>query len=208
MFNTVTATAAEAAAPRAGDDIIVKADVVMNRAFTVTGRPDTVWPWIEQLGKGRAGWYLPSRLEAVMTRGRRASRAINAQWLNLHVGDVIADYGGRNATFTVARISPPNVLVYQSTRGRVDLSWSITLIHVPVLDQTRVLLRLRLAPVRRKWRANTLGELLDVVTVAGLAAGLRERLNTVEPTATNPQVSLLVDAPSASIRPAFRNHSA
>jgi hypothetical protein len=35
---------------------------------------------------------------------------------------------------------------------------------------------LRLGPVRRPWLARTGGELLDVLTIAGLAAGLRERL--------------------------------
>jgi hypothetical protein len=35
---------------------------------------------------------------------------------------------------------------------------------------------LRLAPVRRPWLAHTAGEALDVLTIAGMAAGLRERL--------------------------------
>jgi hypothetical protein len=37
-------------------------------------------------------------------------------------------------------------------------------------------LRLRLPPVRRRWLALTGGELIDALTVAGLAAGLRERV--------------------------------
>jgi hypothetical protein len=41
--------------------------------------------------------------------------------------------------------------------------------------RTRVCLRLRLNPVRRRQLAR-LGELVDVRTVAGMAAGLRERL--------------------------------
>lgn len=41
---------------------------------------------------------------------------------------------------------------------------------------TRVHLRLRLGPVRRKWLANSVGEVFDLVTIAGMAAGLRERL--------------------------------
>jgi hypothetical protein len=43
---------------------------------------------------------------------------------------------------------------------------------------TRVHLRLRLAPVRRVWLAETVGEFFDAVTVAGMAAGLRERLRS------------------------------
>jgi hypothetical protein len=37
-------------------------------------------------------------------------------------------------------------------------------------------LRLRLAPVKRPWLANTAGERLDRLTVAGMAAGLIERV--------------------------------
>jgi hypothetical protein len=45
-------------------------------------------------------------------------------------------------------------------------------------ERTRVHLRLRLGPVRRKWLAGTAGEFVDFLTIAGLAAGLRERLVT------------------------------
>ncbi len=42
--------------------------------------------------------------------------------------------------------------------------------------QTRGFLKLRMAPVQRMWLAKTAGELLDRLTVTGMAAGLRERL--------------------------------
>jgi hypothetical protein len=43
-------------------------------------------------------------------------------------------------------------------------------------DRTRVHLRFRIAGVRRVWLLRTGGELADLLTVAGLAAGLRERV--------------------------------
>ena len=42
--------------------------------------------------------------------------------------------------------------------------------------RTRVLLRLRMAPIRRVRLARTVGELFDALTIAGLAGGLRERM--------------------------------
>jgi len=91
---------------------------------------------------------------------------------------VIPDYGGRHETFQVAEIRRPSVLVYRSSRGSTDVTWSLTLEPAPGTGPgaTRVFLRLRLSPVRHRWLANTAGELLDLLTVAGLAAGLRERL--------------------------------
>ncbi len=175
----VDATLPEIWASRPGDDLVDPADVVMDRGFDVPAAPSEVWPWLVQLGKRRAGWYLPRRLERFVPSGNRAARSIGARWQTLAVGDVIPDYGGRDATFTVAAIDPPSSLVYRSRRGRMDVSWSITL--SPMATGTRVHLRLRLGPVRRRWLATTVGELFDLLTIAGMAAGLRERVRDAQP---------------------------
>lgn len=176
MFPSVAATAAEQAEPRPGDELVAPADVVMDRGFTVAGRPETVWPWIVQLGKQRAGWYLPRAVERLLPH--RALRHVDQRWQRLAPGDVVPDYGGRHETFTVVTIDPPSVLVYRSRRGRTNVSWSIVL--RPDGGRTRVLLRLRMGPVRRVWLAGTAGGFFDLVTVAGVAAGLRERLSGPE----------------------------
>jgi hypothetical protein len=164
-----------------GDDLVDPADVVMDRAFTVPGTPEQVWPWVEQLGKGRAGWYLPRRLERLVPPSRRAARRVDGRWLGLVVGDRIPDYGGRHEYFEVAEIDRPRHLVHRSQRGRMRLSWAIAL--DPVAEggasraaATRVRLRLRLTPVRRRRLAESVGEWFDGLTIAGMAAGLRERL--------------------------------
>lgn len=175
MFGSVAATPDECAADRAGDAIVAPADVVMDRAFTVPAPPTDVWPWLTQLGKQRAGWYLPRHVERLLPRSRRAIRHLDSRWTEPRVGDVIPDYGGRDETFEVAEIEAPTSLVYRSQRGRTHLTWSITLASAPGAT-TRVLLRLRLAPVRHRRLATTLGEFVDALTIAGMAAGLRERL--------------------------------
>jgi hypothetical protein len=172
------ATAAEVAAPRAGDDVVPEADVVMDRGFDLDAAPADVWPWIVQLGKGRAGWYLPAAVERLVPRSRRAAREVLTRWQGLAVGDVIPDYGGTDATFEVVQVDAPHTLVYRSTRGHTDVSWAITLTaREPSHEQgTRVHLRLRLGPVRRVQLVEIVGGLFDALTVAGMAAGLRERL--------------------------------
>jgi hypothetical protein len=177
MFNSVVASDAEKSAGRPGDGLVDPADVVMDRAFTVHARPDMVWPWLVQLGKERAGWYLPRAIDRFLPRSRRAARSLNPAWLRLRAGDSIPDYGGRNATFQVAQISPPAALVYRSRRGRISLTWSLTLESVSgEPGWTRVFLRLRMTPVRHPLLARTAGGLIDLLTVAGMAAGLAERL--------------------------------
>ncbi len=173
-FAAVAPTAAETAAPRPGDELLPDADVVMDRAFTVAASPVEVWPWIAQLGKGRAGWYLPERLERLLPRRNRASRTVEERWQHLDVGDVIPDYGRRDDTFTVAAIDAPHTLLYTSRRGHTDVTWSITLTAQD--GATRVALRLRLGPVEHVRLSTTVGGLFDLLTIAGMAAGLRERV--------------------------------
>lgn len=180
-FGSIAATAQERAASMPGDDVLA-ADVVMDRGFTVPGPPAAVWPWIAQLGKGRGRWYLTRRVERLVPRGGRGLRHIDPRFQTLETGDVVPDYG-RDETFTVIEVDAPRLLVYYSERGRLAVTWFITLTPTGTgpdrttdSEQTRVRLRLRLAGVRRTWLVRTGGELIDLLTVAGMAAGLEERL--------------------------------
>jgi len=170
----VAPTPEEVARPLPGDDLVPHATTVMDRAFTLPAAPPEVWPWLVQLGKRRAGWYLPRRVEWCLPRTRRAVRHVDDRWQGLAVGDVIPDWGGREETFTVALIDPPRALVHTSRRGRTDVSWALCLAGEGAA--TRLHLRLRLGPVRHPRLVGTAGELVDLLTVLGLAAGLAERL--------------------------------
>jgi hypothetical protein len=178
LFDSVRATPEEMAKPLPGDDLLPDPDVVMDRAFSLPSPPGLVWPWLVQLGKQRAGWYLTRRIERAIPPSRRASRRVETRWQQLRVGDVVPDYGGRHETFTVARLEAPDHLVYTSTRGHTEVTWAIVLTPYDErgIAATRVQLRLRLHPVKRTWLAGAVGEPFDALTVAGMAAGLAERL--------------------------------
>ena len=178
MFASVAPTPYDVRRPLPGDDLVPDADVVMDRAFDLDVPPERVWPWFVQLGKRRAGWYLPRSVERWVPRGRRALRRLDESLLGLGVGDVIPDWGGRDASFEVALLDPPHALVHTTQRGHTRGSWAIVLEPTDLrrAEGTHVQLRLRLAPVRHPKLADTLGGLMDAATVAGLAAGLRERV--------------------------------
>jgi hypothetical protein len=175
VFGSVAASLDDVRRALPGDDLVPDADVVMDRAFDLSAPPEAVWPWFVQLGKRRAGWYLPWAVERFLPVSRRALRHLDPALLaEARVGHVIPDWGGRDATFEIAVLEPPRALVHTTRRGRTDGSWAIVLTPVP--DGTHVQLRLRLSPVQRLWLAHTVGEGIDAATVAALAAGLRERV--------------------------------
>ncbi len=51
------ATVEEAARRLPGDDLLEDADIVTTRAITIDAPPAAVWPWLLQMGSGRAGAY-------------------------------------------------------------------------------------------------------------------------------------------------------
>jgi hypothetical protein len=177
-FAGIRPTPEEVARELPGDEVVPDAMVVMDRAFTLPGGAAEVWPWFVQLGKRRGGWYLTGTVERAIPRSRRALRRLEPEFSGLRVGDVIPDWGGRDATFQVVALEAPRVLVHRSTRGSTNLSWAIVLRDVGGSQErlTRVALRLRLGPVRHVWLARSAGGLIDALTIIGLAAGLRERL--------------------------------
>jgi hypothetical protein len=174
-LDQVRPTAAEVDSPMPGDGLIQRPDAVMDRAFTLRAAPEDVWPWLVQLGKGRAGWYMTRRVERVVPRPRRASWHVDQRWQHLVVGSVIPDYGGRDETFTVAEIDPPHTLVHTSRRGPTEVTWAIAVAPLGP-GSSRVHLRLRMGPVRQKWLVAVVGEAVDLITISWLAGGLRERL--------------------------------
>lgn len=171
---SVRAREDEVAGRLPGDEIVPDAQVTMDRAFDLSAPPATVWPWFAQLGKNRAGWYFPAWVERAIPARRRALRRIEPTLQYLAPGDVIDDWGGRDATFEIVEHTPPTTLVHRSERGTLRISWAIVL--RPGREGTRVHLRFRIAGVRRVWLVRTGGELADLATVVGLAAGLRERV--------------------------------
>ncbi|MFD6821483.1 hypothetical protein ACFWC5_14055 [Streptomyces sp. NPDC060085] len=175
MSGSVDPTSAEITRALPGDDLVPHPDTVMDRAFTLPAPCEEVWPWINQLGKNRAGWYAPAWLEKFVPPRRRGLRRIETSLQNLAAGDVIGDWGGRDATFEIVVHQPPHVLVHRSTRGRLRISWTIILTDESG-RATRVHLRFRINGVRHRRLVECGGGLIDFLTIAALAAGLRERL--------------------------------
>lgn len=175
MFSTIKPTAPEIQSSLPGDNLVPDAIVVLDRAFTLRAKPELVWPWFMQLGKRRAGWYLPRSMERYLPARRRALRHIDQSLQALQIGTTIPDWGGKNATLTVALLEPNQTIVYTSRRGHTTMSWAI-ICRPGGDDTTRVLVRLRLSGVKHPRLVGSFGSFIDALTIVGLAAGLRERV--------------------------------
>jgi len=80
------ATRGEIASAVVGDDLVPDARLVATRSITLHAPPADVFPWLRQMGFGRAGWY---SYDLIDNLGRRSARAIESEWQNLQQGDAV-----------------------------------------------------------------------------------------------------------------------
>lgn len=81
-------TAPERAAPLPGDELVPDPSWVTDFAVDIEAAPGEVWPWLVQIGYGRAGWYTWFPLD---NNGLPSADDIIAELQTLAVGDVIPD---------------------------------------------------------------------------------------------------------------------
>ena len=95
----------EAARTLPGDEVVSNAPVSDTRGITIDAPPAEVWPWLVQMGFGRAGWY---SYDALDMKGRSADRIL-PDLQALAVGDVMPTHPGGG--FEVRVLEPGHALV-------------------------------------------------------------------------------------------------
>jgi hypothetical protein len=111
------ATAHEAGAVVPGDDIVSDPTTVWNRGITIEAGPSQVWPWLVQMGYGRAGFYVPEWVDHLIWRVAAAnSSVVLPHFQHVAVADVIADGPDFMAYWRVKIVDPERALVYWTRR--------------------------------------------------------------------------------------------
>lgn len=105
------ATPAEVAGPVVGDALVGDARLVATRSIDLAAPPQAVFPWLVQLGFGRAGWYSYDWIDNL---GRHSAMRIVPQWQGLRPGDAVP---GGPIDFVAAVVEPPRALVL-AVQGR------------------------------------------------------------------------------------------
>jgi proline iminopeptidase len=109
------ATCAERRRSLPGDEAVPGARGSSTMATTIAAPPEAVWPWLVQMGCGRAGWYSWDRLD---NGGAPSADEIHPEWQELAVGDRIPSTPDGGAWFEVVELEPERTLVL---RAPVDL---------------------------------------------------------------------------------------
>ena len=166
------ATSAEGARPMPGDDLVPHADLVATRAITIAATPEQVWPWLVQVGIGRAGGYTYDWLERLAGLDVTSADRIIEELQHLDLGDVIpVDNDGTG--LRVMLIDPPHVLATCNDEGTWSWTWTLE----PLRDQTRLVSRTRMAftSLANRLGTHVLMVPASLVMERKMLLGLRER---------------------------------
>ncbi|MBU3702478.1 MAG: hypothetical protein FGM58_10580 [Acidimicrobiia bacterium] len=131
------ATPDEIDGPVVGDDICAEARTSATRCITIAALPEEVFPWIQQMGFGRAGWYSYDWLDNL---GRRSATGIHPEWQDVVAGSPIP---GGPVSFTAAVVEPPRAFVLQFGRPDGRLCFTLAYELRPDPTGTRLVTRMR-----------------------------------------------------------------
>jgi hypothetical protein len=96
-----------------GDELVPEAEAIDTRGIDIAAAPDAVWPWLVQMGYGRAGWYSYDELDM----DRPSAERIVPELQEINVGDVVPTHPGGG--FEVRILQPGKALVLYSDRALV-----------------------------------------------------------------------------------------
>lgn len=172
-----SATEAEASTPLPGDDIVPQPTGGYTLAIPIAAPPTEVWPWLVQMGQGRAGFYTHEWIENLMGADIHNANRIVPELQHLAPGDLIRltpdPYLGRPGQYLIAaHVGPPRALVFRQVLPNNAIgSWAFVLRPGPG-NSTRLLFRRRSSGPSLFDRVATPGYyLMDM----GMLAGIRQR---------------------------------
>lgn len=169
-------TAEERGRAYAGDDWIAEADYCSTKAITIRARPEDVWPWLVQIGRGRGGLYSIDWLDEVFgILDGPSAEEILPEFQHLEAGDVIP-IGGSNG-WPVLSVEEDRALVLGGDENGTRWSWAFVL-EPGERATTRLISRNRLGianPVARAAVLFAVDGPAGIMTVAMLR-GVRRRV--------------------------------
>jgi hypothetical protein len=141
---SVRACGAERTKALPGDELIPEAIGSTTHAITIRCGRGALWPWLVQMGAGRAGWYSYDLID----NGRhRSAERIRPELQGVAVGTVLPALPGMTDGYRVAAFEPERFLVlgFRSPDGSYLTTWAFVLEELGP-DRTRLVVRSRAGP--------------------------------------------------------------
>ena len=160
-YRPAQATLAERARPFPGDDLLHPCATSLTHAITIRRPRSEVWPWLLQMGAGRAGWYSYDRID---NGGVRSADALIPALQGVRVGSIMPWLPGAADGLTVISIEPERCLILAAVSpedGHLLTTWAFVL-EESASGVTRLIVRARAGSGYRPpfglpaWTARTL----------------------------------------------------
>jgi hypothetical protein len=125
------------------DDLIPEPMASITHGITINAPPASVWPWLVQMGAGRAGWY---SWDIIDNGGVKSAQSILTEFQSVEVGQIFPAIPGVEDVFVLQALVPEKLLTLcvPASSGGFLVSWEFMLV---LLDDkvTRLLVRGRIA---------------------------------------------------------------
>ena len=180
------ATDEEISRPMPGDELVPDPTFNATRAVTIKASPEEIWPWLVQMGYGRAGFYGYDLIENLGSkRGLHSAESILPELQQLAVGDDMPI--SIIATYVIHSIEPNRFLVWaDANEGGGAFTWGLYSIDE---SHTRLIFRFRF---RHSWIDWLLTDWADHIAAQKMLLGVKDRVEgRVEPMAVqNAEIAL------------------
>jgi hypothetical protein len=145
-FASVRATPNERRRPLPGDALIPGAAATVMHAITISTTSERIWPWLVQMGAGRAGWH---SYDWVDNDGHPSATEIIPSLQHVALGDVMPSLRGERRSFIVHAVEPARdlVLAVPAAAGGFMVTWEFFL-EPFAPRRTRLLVRGRVSALR------------------------------------------------------------
>jgi hypothetical protein len=118
------ATDDEVQQPMPGDELNRNPTFLATRAVTINGTPEEIWPWLLQMGYGRAGFYGYDILENIGSPyGIQSADQILPELQQFNVGDKLPLSAAGGLVFYA--IEPNQYLIWSGENGWGGFTWAL-----------------------------------------------------------------------------------
>jgi hypothetical protein len=131
-----------------GDTIVPQPRTGYTLATTIRASPDRVWPWLVQMGQGRAGFYTHAAIENAIGADIHNADSIIPELQQLVLRDTVwltprRYMGGPGQFVIVVEIEPARALVFRQRTPNGSIGTWAFILHPVDDDTTRLLFRRR-----------------------------------------------------------------